>query len=140
MPDGVILGASSGVKPGVVHHHSLLLPGPLRPPINSHLRTGEVVEPVRDPVLEAVLEVGDAPSRPSGAGSPSRSLPLLAAREQAAPSPVPEPAPLGGRVSLAINDVPDLQQDDLGGTLKQLQLHGGREAVSFQTGMEQNHY
>ncbi len=52
-------------------------------------------------VLEAIPGVGDALSPTPGVGSPSRSLPLLAAREQAAPSSVPELGRPGGSVRTA---------------------------------------
>ncbi len=104
--------------PGKVRLHRPLLHPLLRPPSNHNRNLGEVVELARGLVLEIVLEVGDAPTQPTGAGSPSRSLSHLVAREQAAPFPVPEPARLGGRLSLAINDLPGLRKDDLEGTLK----------------------
>ncbi len=99
------------------HHNPLLLPL-LRPPNSLRHLPEEVVEAGRDPVLEAVLKVGGAPSGTTGAGSPSRSLPHPVTREQAAPSSFPEPVRGGVGVSIAINDLPGLQQDDLGGTLK----------------------
>ncbi len=87
---------SSRAVLGGVRLHSLLLPLLLRPPSDHNNYLDEVVELGRDPVLEAVLAVGDALSQPIGAGSPSRSLPQPIAREQAAPSSVPEPVRPGG--------------------------------------------
>ncbi len=58
----------------------------------SNLHQGEVIGAAQGPLLVIVPGAGDAPSQVTGRGSPSRSLPLLTAREQAAPSSVPQPA------------------------------------------------
>ncbi len=71
-----------------VRHHSPLLPPLIRPPSSLNNHLGEVVEPGRDPFLEFVPE----PVREGGGGE--------------------------GRMSVAIDDLPGLRQDDLGGTLK----------------------
>ena len=84
-------GTPLGAIPGDVRLHRPLLHPIRRPPSNHNHHLGDVVELVRDPFLEVVLETRDAPTQPTGAGSPSRSLLHLVAREQAAPFPVPKP-------------------------------------------------
>ncbi len=78
---------------------------------------GEAV-PARVHVHVVSLGAEVAPVCPLGAGSPSRSLSTSAIREQAAPSSMTEPVLPGGRASSAYNDLPDLQQNDMEGTLK----------------------
>ncbi len=73
---------------------------------------------VRVHIRAVSLGAGVTPGRLTGAGSPLRSLPRDAIREQAAPSSMTEPVLPGGRASSAYINLPDLQQNDLEGTLK----------------------
>ena len=139
-PDGVISGTSSGAGPGEVRLHSPLLHPLLRPPNNHNRHLGEVVELIRGLILEVILEVGDAPTQPTGGGSPSRSLPHLVAREQAAPFPVHEPARPGGKVELSHQRPCRSLTRRPGRNSETRQLYSSRKAVSFPGGLEQDHH